>query len=193
MKRKKREQVSKTKGDTPCKPPCKPIVVNRHFTLDYYPDYLDPTRFVNVFRDVWNKLPLAARRAIAAYRRKEGGCFRIVEDVNGRRPCVTAYVDHFRHLCFLDACLLLSDEALRYTIAHELAHVYMFATDNNPFTRTDEGETDLIAGEWFGFEDDSDWSRAEGNVWLRYVLRMFDGTKVNDLAELRHALAQYEE
>jgi hypothetical protein len=169
-----------------------PIVVNKHFTLCYYPDYLNPERFVRVFRSVWkDKLPLAARRPIAALWRKTQGTLWIVEELDEtlacRRSAPLAGIAGRRHLEFLDACLLVPDHALRFTIAHELAHLYVLAIQDDPHAWEDEDEIDLIVTEWFNCESDRDWWVAEGKVWQRYTLMMHDDTRVDSLAELRQA------
>lgn len=170
----------------------KPIRINRHFTLVSYPDYLDPQRFVSTFRDVSRKLPLAARRKIAAYRRKKGGVLRLAEDLNGETtPAAVADIRHERHLSFLDACLLLPQQVLEHTIAHELAHLYQYATQDNTSVYEKEEEVDEMVRDWFGIEDDYDWWITEGEIWMRYVLRMFEGVRADDFATLRRVLSHY--
>lgn len=179
-----------------------PVAVNRHFTLTYYPDYLDPTRFVQAFRNVWGKMPLAARRRIAAHWRTLGGTLQILPDLNnhdnptavGQTTCRRFVVGdkttgETRLLSFLDAVMLLPDHAMTFTIAHELAHLYLLALGDKAEAGAWQGEdeVDEIAAEWC--EPDDEWWNTEGSIWHRYVLRMFDGTRADTHAALCHAMA----
>lgn len=160
----------------------KPIRINRHFVLDVYPDYLLPERFIRAFQATWQRLPLSVRRRIAAYRRKEMGTLMIVEELDKRlTDTAPAGVVARRHLEFLDACLFLTTTALEFTIAHELAHLFQYAIG----AELDEDEANEMVVDWFGLDDDCEYWQTEGMVWMRYVVRMFDGTRADSAAEIR--------
>ncbi|MHB8956578.1 MAG: hypothetical protein ACYC4U_26645 [Pirellulaceae bacterium] len=173
--------------------PCQPIAVNRHFILSHYPDYLVPTQFVHLFRNLWSGLPLAARRPITAYWRSVGGTLAIVEELDNSLTATHATpiagIAYKQHLEFLDACLVLPDHVQQFTIAHELAHLYLLAKQPDSNAYRDEEEVDRIVTEWFNCEDDSDWWSAVGRVWHRYALNMFEDVRSDSLAEICDALS----
>jgi hypothetical protein len=124
------------------------LLLPRHKVRLLYTVPADGQRFARLFREVWKRMPLGARRAILKHW-KAGSRWHRPDDGYGY-PCegfsldaeetaeysqgnsgarAMAQVDRDGHqLRFLwPAIKDGSDDQIRYCIAHELAHVYQFA------------------------------------------------------------------
>ena len=170
------------------------LLLGHPFYAMAYGDNVEPQRFVRLFRGTWRQLPLAARRRICKAWRESplfGAVARwaaveirdVVPTPNniehgnspGRRTGGAAVLDSYSmQLTFWTPRLYaLPDEHARALLAHELAHVVLFADPaNRERYRTEqvaglrykrqkcEAEANALATEW-GFDTaaQSRWER----------------------------------
>lgn len=119
------------------------------------------SRFVRLFRETWRLIPLTHRRSILRHWRRRGyvATIEIATYWSGFRPQVSGQCSLMGHQVrfYSHFVRLASDDDIRYVIAHELAHVWQWATKPDtrpagPARASDawEAEARRLGLEWLG-------------------------------------------
>lgn len=100
--------------------------------LSHSADTTDAQRFENAFSQVWGRLPEVDRSAIVALWRRDGGLtIAVMEDWPGRGQRSAECINPGDMLRFFEEhTTVMPDHVLHFTIAHELAHAYLLASDD---------------------------------------------------------------
>lgn len=127
------------------------IIGRRPLSLTVYDG--DGERFAGLFLEVWRQLPLSVREKILGHWSNDENPDLLLELSNGWKNCTTR--DGETSLCgcsvkFSAAKMdLVFDVSAKFLIAHELAHVYQYATRTNRRPYEDlESEADELADHW---------------------------------------------